>query len=273
MQLLDVIETLGSPVKQMIVSTDDLFIIASCDNHTVQVKSLVTGSDVHHLEGHTSEVTSLAVANDSICCYVGCSNGHIYVYNLRSRVLLRTLKHHESAVHDLYMSSDDYFLYSASEVRKIINFIHTITIDRSVNFFQSSICVLNVKQQFDPFPGNDPLTSTNAITALSISREGDVAIAGCAAGSVRLFNLIDGEITDHITDHRATVTQVALSHSYLFSLSGSKDNTVKVYDNEMGEIVAEFTVGIETRITIDLPSRSSSSSSRLIQLRSRIFAS
>jgi hypothetical protein len=38
------------------------------------------------------------------------------------------------------------------------------------------------------------------------------------------------------------VTQVALSHSYLFSLSGSRDTTVKVYDNEMGEIVAEFTV-------------------------------
>ena len=101
---------------------------------------------------------------------------------------------------------------------------------------------MNVKQQFTPFPTEDPLASHDSITALSISREGDVAIAGCAAGSVRLFNLIDGEITDHITDHRAAVTQVALSHSYLFSLSGSKDNVVKVYDNEMGEVVAEFTV-------------------------------
>lgn len=69
-----------------------------------------------------------------------------------------------------------------------------------------------------------------------------MAIAGCAGGSVRLFNLIDGEITEHITDHRSAVTQVALSHSYLFSLSGSIDTSVKVYDNEMGEIVAEFTV-------------------------------
>jgi WD40 repeat protein len=59
---------------------------------------------------------------------------------------------------------------------------------------------------------------------------------------VRLFNLIDGEFTENIITHQAPVTQVALSHSYLFSLSGSRDNTVKVYDNEMGEIVAEFTV-------------------------------
>ena len=86
-------------------------------------------------------------------------------------------------------------------------------------------------------------STTKHITALSISCEGDVAIAGCANGSVHLFNLIDGEFSEHIIDHRGPVTQVALSHSYLFSLSGSKDTTVKVYDNEMGEIVTEFTVG------------------------------
>ena len=80
------------------------------------------------------------------------------------------------------------------------------------------------------------------MTALSLSREGDAAIAGFNSGAVQLFSLFDGEITENITNHQATVTQVAISHSYLFSLSGSKDCTVKVYDNEMGEIVAEFTV-------------------------------
>jgi hypothetical protein len=210
----------------MIISTDDTFIILSCDNTTVQVKSLVTGSDIHNLEGHSSEVTSLAMSNDSICCYVGCRNSHIYVYNLRSRILLRTLKHHDSIVNDLYISADDYFLFSAAE-----NAIH----------------VLNVKQQANGFPSDDSLSSTSPITALSISREGDVAIVGCATGSVRLFNLIDGEFTEHITDHEGAVTQVALSHSYLFSLSGSKDTTVKVYDNELGEIVAEFTVRISVK--------------------------
>ncbi|CAF4666138.1 unnamed protein product [Rotaria sp. Silwood1] len=220
MQLLDIIDTIGSPIKHMIISTDDTFIIVSCENTTVQVKSLVTGSDIHNFEGHTSEVTSLSVSNDSMCCYVGCHNGYIYVYNLRSRALIRSLKQHDSAVNDLYISTDDCFLFSAAE-----NTIH----------------VLNVKQQFTSFYSNDSLSSTDYITALAISREGDAAIAGFATGSVRLFNLVDGEFTAHIIDHRGPVTQVALSHSYLFSLSGSKDTTVKVYDNEMGEIVAEFT--------------------------------
>ncbi|CAF3115487.1 unnamed protein product [Rotaria socialis] len=220
MQLLDIIDTIGSPITHLIVSTDDTFIIVSCENTTVQVKSLVTGSDIHNLEGHSSAVTSLSMSNDSMCCYVGCSNGSIYVYNLRSRILLRSLQEHDSAVNDLFISADDCFLFSAAE-----NAIH----------------VLNVKQQFTGFVTEDPLSSTDYITALSISREGDAAIAGCAAGSVRLFNLVDGEFSAHIIDHPAPVTQVALSHSYLFSLSGSKDTTIKVYDNEMGEIVTEFT--------------------------------
>ena len=221
MQLLDIIDTVGSPIRHMIISTDDIFIIAACDDMTVQVKSLVTGSDIHHLEGHSSEVTSLSMSHDSICCYVGCKNALIYVYNLRSRVLLRTLTHHDSMVNDLYVSIDDCFLSSASE---------------------QAIHILNVKQQFNGFPIDDPSIANNYISALSISREGDVAIAGCADGIVRLYNLIDGEFTEQIIDHNAPVTQVALSHSYLFSLSGSKDSTIKVYDNEMGEIITEFTV-------------------------------
>ncbi|CAF0782326.1 unnamed protein product [Adineta ricciae] len=220
MQLLDIIDTIGSPVRFMVLSADDTFIITACDDTSVQVKSLVTGSDIHRLEGHSAEVTSLSLSQDSICCYVGCNNAHVYVYNFRSRLLLRALTHHQTSVSDLYVSADDCFLFSAAE-----NAIH----------------VLNVKQQFNGFPNDDLPSSTNPTTALSISREGDVAIAGSADGIVRLFNLIDGELTEQIVDHRAPVTQVALSHSYLFSLSGSKDTTVKVYDNEMGEIVTEFT--------------------------------
>jgi len=121
MQLLDIIDTIGSPIRHMIISTDDIFIIIACDDKSVQVKSLVTGSDIHNLEGHSSEITSLSMSHDSICCYVGCSNAYIYVYNLRSRILLRTLTHHDSTINDLYVSTDDSFLFSAAEVKKQTN--------------------------------------------------------------------------------------------------------------------------------------------------------
>lgn len=132
MQLIDVIDTVGSPMTNMIISSDDTFIIASCDNTTVQVKSLVTGSDIHNLEGHATEVTSLAVSNDSMSCYVGCTNARIYVYSLRTRLLLRTLTHHDSAVNDLSISADDFFLFSAAEVGRLSPTLHRSCMRHSI---------------------------------------------------------------------------------------------------------------------------------------------
>ena len=57
MQLLDIIDTIGSPVLSMVLSADDTFIVAAYDDKSVQVKSLVTGSDIHRLEGHSAEVS------------------------------------------------------------------------------------------------------------------------------------------------------------------------------------------------------------------------
>ena len=56
MQLLNIIDTIGSPIRYMCVSNDYTFIIVACDDASVQIKSFVTGSNVHHLEGHSGEV-------------------------------------------------------------------------------------------------------------------------------------------------------------------------------------------------------------------------
>ncbi|CAF0973162.1 unnamed protein product [Rotaria sordida] len=50
MQLVNTIDAIGSPIRHMIISTDDTFIVIACDDASVQVKSLVTGSDIHNLE-------------------------------------------------------------------------------------------------------------------------------------------------------------------------------------------------------------------------------
>jgi WD40 repeat protein len=73
MQLLDIIDTIGSPIRHMIISTDDTFIVVACDNNSVQVKSLVTGSDIHNLEGHSTEVRrhSVLLVRNILGCILG----------------------------------------------------------------------------------------------------------------------------------------------------------------------------------------------------------
>ena len=92
------------------------------------------------------------------------------------------------------------------------------------------------------------------IKALAVSREGDLAISGDQSGQVNIWNLKSGELIDSIFDTAADdvsaqaaaaaaqlgVCKLAMSHSNLFSLIAFTDNTVRVYDNELCEIVATF---------------------------------
>lgn len=90
MQLLDIIDTLGSPVRHMIISSDDTFIIAACDDTSVQVKSLVTGSDIHRLEGHSSDVSTSAMHLH--CTRISIIPGDESVHVARLDLLLRRLQ-------------------------------------------------------------------------------------------------------------------------------------------------------------------------------------
>ena len=49
-----------------------------------------------------------------------------------------------------------------------------------------------------------------------------------------------GEVTDTIMDYPKSAKCVALSHSYLFSVSAFNDGIIQVYDHEIGEIISEF---------------------------------
>lgn len=83
LQSLDVIDTIGSPIRHMVISSDDTFIVVACQDMTVQVKSLVTGSDIHHLEGHTSEVSEQIIYEPMITNPI-----FIFHFHIRSPVLL-----------------------------------------------------------------------------------------------------------------------------------------------------------------------------------------
>ena len=102
------------------------------------------------------------------------------------------------------------------------------------------------KKNFLSNKKKDPLyDESKLIKAMSISKEGDMAITGDESGLVNLWNVQDGELMEAIiepqdADHKVGVTCVAFSNSYLFSVIAFANNTINVYDNELGEVVADF---------------------------------
>lgn len=96
------------------------------------------------------------------------------------------------------------------------------------------------------FSVNKPKNNANlSIKSLVLSREGDIAITGDHCGRVNLWSLVDGEMIEtlvepHNEKTKVGVCKMALSHSNLFSVIGYMNNTVNVFDNEMGEVVTVF---------------------------------
>ena len=82
----------------------------------MQVKSLITGTDIHELSGHNSQITSLATTNDCERVYVACADSKLYLYNILSTELIAVLIEQESSINDLKMSADNSFLFSSSGV-------------------------------------------------------------------------------------------------------------------------------------------------------------
>jgi WD40 repeat protein len=90
----------------------------ACENKTVQVKSLITGSDVHELPVFESNITCLAVSNDCKHIYVACADTKLYLYNILTCELIAILIEQNSSINNLKISSDNSFLFSSSGVKK-----------------------------------------------------------------------------------------------------------------------------------------------------------
>lgn len=93
-----------------------LKIILACENKRVQVKSLITGTDVHELPAFSSAVTALSVSNDCKLLYVACSDSKLYLYNFLTRELVATLIELSVSINDIRISEDNSFLFLTSGV-------------------------------------------------------------------------------------------------------------------------------------------------------------
>jgi WD40 repeat protein len=106
----------------MQININFYLITLACDNKTVQIKSLITGSDIHDLPTFEANVTCLATSKDSKQVYVACSDSKLYLYNILTRDLIAVLIEQTSSINDLEISKDGSFLFSSSGVSFNFNF-------------------------------------------------------------------------------------------------------------------------------------------------------
>lgn len=89
--------TLPSPVANLDVSADSVFLLTACEDQKLYLRSLATGTEIHTLRGHQGPVRSLCLARDCRRAIAGGIEGRVSVFDIHSGRLIKTLPANPSA--------------------------------------------------------------------------------------------------------------------------------------------------------------------------------
>ena len=163
MELIDNISSIYSPVTSMVITQDNTFIILACQNNSVQVKSLITGTDIHDInsanQNASAQVNCFAVSSDSERVYVACSDSKLYLYDIKSCELIAVLVEQDGPITDIKISADGSFLFSSSA---------------------NSMYVLNLKKKnfLTNKKKNTAYDESKFLKCAAVSKDGELVIAG-----------------------------------------------------------------------------------------------
>ncbi|OQR77619.1 hypothetical protein BIW11_06963, partial [Tropilaelaps mercedesae] len=108
--------TLPSAITSMHVSFDSTFLLMTCEDNSIHVRSLTTGSDVHCLKGYTGNVRSVGFARDNCRCIVGTDDGKAHIFDVHTAELTGALSTHADSLPTVAVQAQktDSFLFTAA---------------------------------------------------------------------------------------------------------------------------------------------------------------
>lgn len=83
---------LMAPVTCMTITSNDAFLVVSCEDETLRVFSLCSGTELHELSGHEGKVHTMIAAQDDCQLFAGCADGKIYCYDVHNGEILDVLQ-------------------------------------------------------------------------------------------------------------------------------------------------------------------------------------
>ncbi len=81
---------------------------------------------------------------------------------------------------------------------------------------------------------------TDSVRAVAFSPDGQTALSGSWDSTLRLWNIVDGQVVQTFTGHEGRVNSVAFSPDGLTALSGSQDRTLRLWDVRTGKEIRSF---------------------------------
>ncbi|MBD2088089.1 serine/threonine-protein kinase [Coleofasciculus sp. FACHB-542] len=254
-------------VYSVAISPDGQTLASGGDDNTIKLWNLGTRQQLQTLKGHSDWVYSIAFSPDGQKIASSSGDGTIKVWNLHSGQLLQTLKSGpEDRVFSIAISPDGQTLASGSKDKTIklwnlgtgqlkntlkghSGFILSVAIAQNGQTLVSgsddkTIKVWNLSTGTLISTVSEP--SDNGVPAVAISPDGRILATSNISDKIYLWNLqelLKGckgaqpcSPTRTIFAHKDYVNSVAFSPDGQTLASGSRDNTIKLWNPQTGEL-------------------------------------
>ncbi|MFM9267069.1 WD40 repeat domain-containing protein [Tychonema sp. BBK16] len=205
-------------------------VIASCGgaDNTIKLWNLRTGELLRTLRSHSDNVNAVVFSPDGKILASGSSDATSKVWNAESGKLLRTLSGLNVGVNSVAIGPDGQILASVSNDYTI-----------KLRNLQTGSLLRILNSNSDRGKGVPSLEMNEGLHILQnyVSRGDSVAISGdgltlasgCDDNTIKIWNLLTGELLSSLSGHLGTVYSVAIAPSGNILVSGSADETIKIW--------------------------------------------
>ncbi len=199
------------------------------DDMNIRLWDIASGKHKITLRGHKSRVKTVIFSPDSSMVASWSSEGDttIRLWDVATGRHTRTLTGHTKMVEDVSFSPDGKTLASGG-------------LDGTIRIWNSK-----TGKQMHAFlensSGNDLAVQSASVTVVIFNADGNVLASGHKNGSIRLWNIETGELTQTLRGHADAVSSITFGPDGKTFASTSKDATARLWDLNTGEQIYSLT--------------------------------
>lgn len=254
-----VLEGHARRVTAVAVTPDGRFALSGSLDTTLRVWDLKAGKSLRLLEGHERPVTAVAITPDGRFGISGSTDKTLRLWDLQTGKCLRTFKEHEETVAAVAITPDGQFALSGSADKVLRLWGLDARSQRLRAAFQ--VCrqrepweLTTLKKRFRKYLDHAASAiktgkPATAYTFLSLARslpgyERDPNIHTLNAHLSKILHrksLRGGRLLRIMKGHESVITSVVASMDERFMLSGSRDNTLRLWTLMTGKCLRVFT--------------------------------
>ncbi|KIN07133.1 hypothetical protein OIDMADRAFT_174150 [Oidiodendron maius Zn] len=242
-----------SAVKSVVFSHESTLLASASGDNTIKLWDATTGAIIKTLEGHTQGVISVAFSHDSLLLASASFDKTIRLWDVTTGVALGTLKGHTDWVTSVAFSHDNALLASASGDGTIRLWDTTIGVAHD-SALLASASFNNAIRQWDATTGaalNTLECHTNLVSSITFSHDGTLLASASDDNTIKLWDAATGVTLKTFEGHTNSVESVkflqincthwvsciTFSYDNAVLASGSRDNTVRLWDVAAGTVL------------------------------------